>query len=263
MWSPRKDSVAMLDFAMGKIKSVPYKVNSRWVFYRLVQAGFIQKSEIKRFDYLLSRARKEFYGDFTPETLTDSIRQANFRGEFFAGYDLKLDSIEEQEYYVQLWFEAGAMHGQFEHFTRNYRVSLIPFRGDCSIPIKWEIAKKLEGIYGKYHKPIRILYFGDCDKKGFQILEAALADIRAWCKIGFEIERIGLTLEQAREFGLPENPDKPNSFQWESVESEDAERLILSSLSKYLTPVSDRLEEREKVLSDKIRTAMTEILEAV
>lgn len=61
-------------------------------------------------------------------------------------YQLDLDTNEEQDCYVQIWFEAEAMHQQFEYHTRNYRVSLVPFRGDCSIPLKWEIAKKLEAI---------------------------------------------------------------------------------------------------------------------
>ena len=259
-WHPRTESKEMLDYAMAKIKSVPYKVSSRWVFYRLVQAGFIPKSQINKFDYLLSKARKGFYGEWQPDTLTDSIRQTNFKGELSVSFGVELDNIEYQDYYVQLWFEAEAMHGQFEYFTKNYRVSLVPFRGDCSIPIKWELAKKLESAYGKYQKPIKVLYFGDCDKKGYQILEAALKDIRAWCKIPFDIERVGLTLDQAREFGLPENPDKPDSYQWEALENDHAKKLILESLSKYQQPISATLEEQEKVIHDKARTEIIEIL---
>lgn len=261
-WQPRAGGKALLDYAMVKIKSVPYKVSSRWVFYRIVQGGFIPKSKICKFDYLLSKARKGFYGEWQPDTLTDSIRQTNFKGEFHASFGLELDNIEFQDYYVQLWFEAEAMHGQFEYFTKNYRVSLVPFRGDCSIPIKWELAKKLEKAHKKYQKHIKILYFGDCDKKGYQILEAALRDIKAWCKTPFEIERVGLTLEQAREFGLPENPDKPNSYQWEALENEHAEKLILESLAKYQKPISATLKEQEKVIHGKIRTQMIDVLKA-
>jgi hypothetical protein len=250
----------MLDYAMGKIKSVPYKVSSRWVFYRLVQGGFIRKSETHKFDYVLSRARKGFYGEWQPDTLTDSIRQASFKGELSVSYGVELDNIECQDYYAQLWFEAEAMHGQFEYFTKKYRVSLVPFRGDCSIPIKWELAKKLEAAYGKYEKPVKILYFGDCDKKGYQILEAALKDIRAWCTAPFDVERVGLTIEQAREFGLPENPDKPDSYQWEALENDHAEKLILESLSKYQKSISTTLEEQEKVIRGRIRTQIIEVL---
>jgi len=261
-WQPRPDGKAILDYAMDKIKSVPYKVSSRWVFYRIVQGGFIPKSQINKFDYLLSRARKGFYSEWKPDTLTDSIRQTNFKGEFHASFGLELDNIEFQDYYVQLWFEAEAMHGQFEYFTKNYRVSLVPFRGDCSIPIKWELAKKLESAYRKYQKPIKVLYFGDCDKKGYQILDAAVKDIKAWCNVSFSIERVGLTLEQAREFGLPENPDKPDSYQWEALENEHAEKLILQNLAKYQQPMPATLKEHEKAVDNKVRTQIIEVLTA-
>jgi len=259
-WKPRIESQKMLDYAMAKIKSVPYKVSSRWVFYRLVQAGFLSKSSMAKFDYLLSRARKEFYGDWRPDTLTDSIRQADYKGELHIGYSVKLDSMEEQDFCVQLWFEAEAMHEQFEYHTQNYRVSLVPFRGDCSIPLKWEIAKKLDAIFAEYKKPIKILYFGDCDEKGLQILDAALRDIRAWCKIGFDVERVGLTEDQAKEFGLPENPEKPGNYQWEALPDESAEKLIVDALTKYQRPISPELEEHEKVIEDKVRASILGVL---
>lgn len=262
IWTPRTEGQEILDFAWCKIGSVPYKLSSRWLFYRVMQAGFITKKEIGKYDYLLSRARKTFYGQWRPDSLIDSIRRPVFRGEPEAWFDLELDAIADQDYYVQLWFEAEAMYGQFEYFTRNYRVSLIPFRGDCSIPIKWKLAKKLEAAYEKYEKPVKILYFGDCDKKGYQIPEAALKDIRAWCKVPFDIEHVGLTLDQAKEFGLPENPDKPNSYQWEALENDHAEKLILESLSKYQHPIPATLEEHEKAIHAKIRGQIIEVLNA-
>jgi hypothetical protein len=259
-WKPRIESQKMLDYAMGKIKSVPYKVSSRWVFYRLVQAGFLSKSAMGKFDYLLSRARKEFYGDWRPDTLTDSIRQADYKGELDVGYTVNLDTIKEQGFYVQLWFEAEAMHEQFEYHTQNYRVSLVPFRGDCSIPLKWEIAKKLESVHSEYKKPIKIFYFGDCDEKGLQILDAAWRDIRGWSKSSFCVERVGLTEEQAKEFGLPENPEKPGNYQWEALEDQHAKRLILGALIGYQQPISSALLERERTIRGKVRASIVAIL---
>jgi hypothetical protein len=259
-WRPRADSVKLLDYAMANIKSVPYKVSSRWTFYRVLQAGLIpDKKYIIKYDYLISRARKRFYGDWRPDTLVDSIRRTYFRGEFHAAYEVELDTTVDQDFYVQLWFEAEAMHEQFKYYSKDYRVSLVPFRGDCSIPIKWEIAKKLEAIADKYGKPIKILYFGDYDKKGFQILEAALRDIKAWCKIPFDIERVGLTEEQARTFNLPENPDHPG-YQWEALEDQHAKTLILGALSKYQKPVKTQLVMQEEFVQDRIREAMIGIL---
>jgi hypothetical protein len=261
-WQPKPEGQKILDYAMVKIKSVPYKPSSRWTFYRVVQDGLLLKSQIAKFDYLTSRARKSFYKEWRPDSLTDSIRQLVFRGEFNAVFNVEFDSIADQEYYVQLWFEAQAMYQQFDYHTKDYRVSLLPFRGDCSIAAKWDIAKKLEKAYEKYEKPIKILYFGDCDKKGIQIPKAAAKDIQNWCRVPFDVEHVGLTEEQARDFGLPENPEKRGNFQWEAVEDEDAKKLILESLSKYQHPFSQFLKQREEDVQDKVRTAILEVLHA-
>jgi len=260
-WKPQHDSEVLLDFGIAKIRSVPYPVSNRWLFYRVLQAGLIpDKSYIDKFDYVTSRARKEFYGEWRPDTLIDSVRRCYFEGEYEAYFHVQLDSITEQDRYIQIWFEAEAMHGQFEHYTATYRVSLIPFRGDLSIPMKWQIAKKLEEIAKKYDKPLQILYFGDYDKKGFQIIESAIRDIKAWCKTDFSIERIGLTLEQAKAFNLPENPDHPNAYQWEALDDAQAKQLILDSLNRYVKPTSTELTERENTLKAKIKTSMLQII---
>lgn len=260
-YNPQPENMELLDYAMAKINEVPYRVSSRWVFYQLVQAGFINKKDTRRFVSLLSRARKKFLGSWRPDTLADSIRECYFKGEGWYSFDLELNSIEKQNCYVQLWFEAEAMHEQFEYYTKNYRVSLIPFRGDVSIPIKWKIAKKIEEIASEYQKPIKILYFGDCDPKGKQIYSAALKDIKAWCNVNFDVERIGLTLEQAKRFGLPENPERANMYQWEALSDKQAAGLILGALNQYYTPVPSNVINTEDVLKEKISHKIREIID--
>lgn len=262
-WKPTAETERLLSFCLATIQSVPYKPNSRWLFYRALQAGLLKdksSASMHKYDYAVSRARKEFYQGWNPNILEDSIRQPYWKGEFFAGYDLKLENIETQENYVQIWFEAYAMYKQFRHYSQPYRVSLVPFRGDCSIPLKWALAKKLEIITATYHKPIRVKYFGDYDRKGFLILDAALKDIRAWCKAPFIIERVGLTLEQVKQFGIPENPEHPDAYQWEALTDAQAKELILGSLTPLVKPLPPALEEKEKVVSERIRKAMSDIL---
>ena len=259
-YKPHPKSQAILNYAMAKIRSVPYRVNTRWVFYQLVQAGFINKKGVTKFEMLLSRARKNFWNGWHPDTLADTVRQCNFKGEGWYTFNLELDSIEDQDFYVQLWFEAQAMHEQFEHYTRDYRVSLIPFRGDCSIPIKWQIAKKIEAMVTKYEKPVKVLYFGDYDLKGIQIYIAAVKDIKAWCNVPFDVERVGLTLEQAERFNLPENPERLSMYQWEALSDEQAQQLILGSLEKYLHKITPSQQKREKDLQEEIESKIRDVL---
>ena len=261
-WNVSEENRKILDYAMGKIKSVPYPVTARWTFYQLVQAGLVEKKKGATFGYLTRRARKEFFSGWYPGLLIDSVRESHFKGEKGAYFSYFEDSIREQEYYVQLWFEAEAMHGQFEYYTKDYRVSLVPFRGDCSIPMKWELAKKLENTATKYSLPIQILYFGDYDKKGLQIFQSALKDIRRWCKADFNVERIGLTLEQAQTLNIPDNPNNPGSYQWEALNDAKAGALIVEAVEKYVSQPSEQLLKYESETREKCIGVLTKILEA-
>jgi hypothetical protein len=89
-----------------------------------------------------------------------------------------------------------------------------------------------------------------------------LKDIRAWCSVPFDFETIGLTGEQAKDFGLPENPEKPRSFQWEALDDKDAKKLIVDEgVAKYLRPVPAALIDREKRIKGKIRKCILDILD--
>src|SRR5690606_12535114 len=112
-----------------------------------------------------------------------------------------------QDYYVELWFEARAMAQQFAYYTEH--ITLRPMGGHASIAFKWEIAKDLENASEWYGKPIRILYFGDLDPAGGTIMEVVEEDVRKWCGVDFDLIRCGLTMQQVRQYQVPENFEKP------------------------------------------------------
>ncbi len=274
-YNPHPRTAQILDYAMEKIKSVPYRPNSRWVFYRVYQKFGLKKEDVKLFDNWTSKARKRFYKEWRPDILADSIRKPSFRGQGFKsveqwlGYTIAtiknqtciLEKISKQKYYIQLWFEAEAMHEQFKYFTNGYHVSLVPFRGDVSIAIKWEIAKRLERIYKNYQKPIVILYFGDLDTKGEEIPENALKDIKNWCGINFKTYWCGLTKKQIRKYKLPENPEKPGQYQWEALEHDQAGELILNVLDKFLDKkIIDKIVEQEREAEEEFKERLGKLM---
>lgn len=239
----REKSTGILERAMAHIQSVSYQVSARWVFYRLLQDGlYYSKENYAGFLALLSQARKQFYKEWRPDTLADETRKAIVQRGRFATADewllamarnkCRLDEWYEQPYYCEVWFEAQAMQQQFEHYSKH--VTLRPFRGDPSIPYKWSIAKELEDAYETYEHEIVILYFGDLDKKGLQIPNSALSDIRAWCNVPFEFIHCGLNEEQVEEYAIPENPEKPGEYQWEALDDFSAGQIIANSLDEYL-----------------------------
>lgn len=274
-----KKTIVILGRALELIESVPYKVSLRWVFYQLLQEGIYgKKNDYLKWKALCSRYRKRFEFGFDPTTLADDTRARIQRS---GGYQdlaqclsrlvsdtvdsvsFHIDHFHQQEHYVELWFEAKAMAGQFKHYTRG--IDLIPFGGDPSIPFKWDIAKELENNAVIYGKPLAVLYFGDYDKHGLEIVDSAESDIRAWSSAEFELTRCGLTPEQVDKYGVPENPSKPGEYQWEALGDSAAREIINESLSEYIDlelidTVNDEAQRQEELWRDRIETALDELI---
>ena len=268
-WQPNKKSAAILDRAWQHVQSVSYKVTLRWLFYRLLQDGFYSgKSDYGAMVQLFSRARCCFYENWHPATLSDEGRRAIPHGagehatvEDWIAYITKgnwacnLDHFYQQEYYVEAWFEANAMAGQFRQHTNG--ITLRPMGGQPSIPYKWQAAKELEVAAQKYGKPVVVLYFGDLDDKGSEISDTIENEVSQWCSVGFEFVRCGLTIEQVNEYNVPENFEHPGAYQWEALTDGAAGEIIEGCISEYLdedvaVTTSEGAEEAENLFNEYV-----------
>lgn len=270
-YTPRPEQSALLDRAYELVKSVPYEVTARWLFYGLLQESFFKGKDAYKGKFLplLAKARKSFYKEWTPETLADDTRLAVIRGNgwlsevgFFRDVGRAVCTLDKwylQDHYVELWFEAKAMKGQFEYYTDH--ITLRPFGGDPSIYFKWQIAKELAEKFERYEKPIVILYFGDMDPKGFQIPISAVKDIRQWARVDFEFIRCGLNPGHEITFDIPENPDKPGTFQWEALTDEAARGLIKGWTEKFVSQgLFDTLESLETDITNQFHERWHEFI---
>lgn len=276
---PKPETQKILNTALGHVRSVPYKVSLRWVFYRLYQDGLYKtKKGYDNFEGICSKARHTNWRGWNPDTLADETREVISRTfgkpsmeeaiedmavDLAYNIDLSIDHFYRQKTYCELWYEARAMTGQFRHYTE--KIDLIPMGGQPSISYKWEIAKRLETKNLIYEKPIKILYFGDEDLAGHDIESDIEEDTKKWCEIPFEIVWCGLTKAQAKKYGIPESIEK-KGYQWEALSDESASEIIKASLDKYIDPKIMEEAERERVESEDhwseiIREAVSEAIE--
>ncbi len=271
-YQPKPETAALLAWCLAEVKALPYAATTRWLFYNAAQnyvplkGRRFTKKDYKNFIHLLSRARKAFYGGWTPATLMDDKREIHQIGggwdtpaewfESFRERTCTLDKRRTQNKIIILCYEAQAMHRQFEYYTEEYYVSLVPFSGDASIDHKWKLARMIDDLHQYYELPVKILYFGDLDEKGMQIPKSAIRDVRAWCRTDFEYARIGLCPEHVERWSLIENPEKPG-YQWEAMSDAAARELIIGALDAEIdrTAIWDVL-EREEAATDRWKQAI-------
>jgi hypothetical protein len=276
-YTPKARTAAILDRAYDLVKSVPYQVSARWLFYQLLQEGYYKtKADYKnQFSKAVSNARRAFYKDWRPDTLVDDRREVITRGDGFtdgaewleavARAECSIDKWQSQPVYLECWYEANAMSAQFEYYTRH--VTLRPMGGQPSIPYKWRAAKELERAAGTYGKPIKVLYFGDLDSAGETISQTIERDVRTWSAAPFEFIRCGLTLEQVRQYDVPENIDKPGAYQWEALSDTGANEIITGYLTRLLrldafTAAERREKHAARWLTDTLTSLLPQFTEA-
>lgn len=284
-YTPTARNAAIIDRASHYVRSVPYQVTARWVFYRLLQEGiYSQKAGYKHLLALLSRARKKFSHGWRPDTLADDTRAALVRGDGFASPQDWLDAIKDQQscfldhwatqpMYIECWFEAAAMQAQFDYYA-NENVPLLAFHGDVSIPEKWNAAQRLADRWYELHKPTTIYYFGDLDPKGLTIPLSAWSDIRLWAvalarqrdmESGREFdhsltfERVGLNPGDEVTYTLPENPERPDTYQWEALSDDDARDLIGRANNLLDLDAFDAIDTQENDTAERVRRHLDDL----
>ena len=243
-YKPQKQAADVLTRAMGYLKSVPYKVTLRWLFYNLYQDGtYTDKSQYQAFSKTISRARHAFWGGWHPNTLSDDTRRAviprggwgsvdSWVNSFGHNETCTLDHWLFQNTYIEIWFEARAMKAQFQHYTNN--VVLVPMAGHPSISFKYQMAKRLEAAGRDYGLPIVVLYFGDLDTGGKMIPKVAKRDVEGWCDVDFDFIRCGINPEHPARYNMTENFEKPGEYQWEALADAAAKELITTNVNRFV-----------------------------
>lgn len=273
-------TAAILDAGWAHLRSVDYKVSARWLFYRLLQDGLYRdkkKDYRNKFLKTFSRARHTCWQEWRPDSLEDDRREFEIRSngaeddneaelwlKFRVGKatSVPFDHTYRQDAYVACFYEAQAMHNQFKKYTRN--IDLYPMGGEPSIPYKHRVAKRLEEAYEQYEKPIVVLYFGDADEGGRQIVETVQYDIGRWCSAPVEFTWCGLTETQAEQYGVPDNPDRPGSYQWEALDDAAAAEIITAALAENLDlSLMDKAAEEAAEFKAKWDGRLAEALEVL
>ena len=237
-----KDEIMNIKFAIYDLLEAEHPMTVRQVFYRLVSAGVVDKTEAQYKSTvcrLLTEMRLQHSEDPIDALLNpvptipygwiaDNTRWMR-KPVTFSGTDDALRRTAElyrrnlwddADAYVEVWLEKEALAGVLIPETVEYDVPLMVTRGYPSLSFVAEAAE----VIGNKDKPAFLYYFGDRDPSGVDIprhIEERLAELAPWAEIHFE--KIAVTTEQIETLGLPTRPTKKSdtrskTFVGESVE---------------------------------------------
>lgn len=280
------------------LKQYEYPLTLRQVYYRLVAAGIIDntKSNYTSLSKILVKAREREEVDY--RRIEDRVRSTIQDNYALPGptdlYNMMSNNIEYvankyrrdpwlvQDNYVEVWLEKDALSTVVSRIATNqYCVPVAVNRGFGSFSFIKEGAKRL---YQASHeilevdgqnisrkggdKSPHILYFGDFDPSGEDMVRDLQRRIMLYGAPGVKVHKIALTKEQIKEWSLPPAPVKTsdtraNKFieangynsavELDALDPSDLQNIVKAAIEEYIDPdlwnasIDKSKEDREQI----------------
>lgn len=120
----------------------------------------------------------------------------------------RINRQEGQENYIEVWVEKDALSNVFARVTNPYHISLMVNKGYSSSSAMYEAAKRFKYAYINKGQSGKLLYFGDHDASGKDMVRDVEERLTEMGVIDLVVYNPSLTMEQITQYGPPENPAK-------------------------------------------------------
>ena len=194
----------------------------RQIYYQLVGQQIIENSlkEYGKLSRMTTKARLQGVIDWTAiedrsRSMTEwqqyESREAFIdeqRETVFDGYIRNL--MQSQLEYLEIWTEKDALSSLFKRVAGRYGIPVIVARGFSSISFVFELRSRVDRELSERERPTRIIYLGDFDPSGVEMLPSMLQtlyDEMGVCQEILQGDRIALLPEQIEQHDLPSSPD--------------------------------------------------------
>jgi hypothetical protein len=115
---------------------------------------------------------------------------------FLSDYERCL--VQSQEVYVELWIEKDALSTVFEQVASPFCLRVVTRRGYNSVTLEADYYRRAEEAIAKGQRPV-VLYFGDFDPSGNNMLEASLITLKKEMGLSeLKVKRVALTKAQVK-----------------------------------------------------------------
>ena len=206
--------IAAIERAIYDALAADHPQTLRGLFYRLESQGVVPKTDaaykttVMRLSVRMRRA-----GVLPYDWLSDNTRWMRKPRTHSSLIDLlrssaavyRRDLWASQDVYVEVWCEKDALAGVLAEVTMPYDVPLMVSRGYASVTYLHSAAETITAA----GKPTYLYYFGDYDPSGLDISRRIEQELRRMAPdVEIHFERVAVTADQIREYGLPTRPTK-------------------------------------------------------
>lgn len=179
-----------------------YPRTLRSYYYQLVVRGLFPnvQTSYDNLSQLLVRSRRN--GTIPYDVFSDSSRpryityfDTDLQDYVDTFRDYKSDWWKNQDRRIVLWLEKDALMNVVEPIAQRYHVDLYCGKGDTSLTVTYEAAKRINDI----GQDTTILYLGDFDPKGMEMEGSLYNTLQEDHDCSFEHDRIAVAYDQAKE----------------------------------------------------------------
>ena len=192
-----------------------YRLTLRQLYYQLVSRDYIpnQVKEYNKLSRTVTRLRMGGYIDW--DAIEDRLRipkipysaddPSDALGDLISQY--RLDRMENQDVYIEVWTEKDALSGIMERVTRKYHIRLVVNRGYSSASAMYSAMYRFKRQKDE-GKECYVLYLGDHDPSGLDMDRDIDERLKKFFLYGVNVKRLALTSSQIERYNPPENPAK-------------------------------------------------------
>ena len=206
--------IAECNLVITDYQAQGFRLTLRQLYYQLVQANIIANTEkvYRKLSATVSDGRLAGLIDW--DAIEDRIRQPVTNNEWgsveqivaAAISQFRLARWDNQDNYVELWVEKDALAGVLAPLGRRYHVTIMVNRGYSSQSAMKESAERFRDAI-QQGKTCHLLYLGDHDPSGEDMVRD-IGDRLEMFGVVVYVNKIGLTMDQVRQYDPPPNPAK-------------------------------------------------------
>lgn len=271
----RMEYISVINSILEDFQKKGYRLTLRQLYYQLVAGAVIPNrvQEYSRLSSVLVAARMNGLTDW--RMIEDRIRKPQHvyyvRDVNDALEDTirhyRLDRQKGQENCVEVWTEKDAVSNILKRVTQHFHLRLMVNRGYSSCSAMKEAADRLRHA----HQKRIVLYVGDHDPSGLDMIRDVGSRLDEFELKEFEIIHIALTAEQIQRFSPPPNPAKitdprakwyisvhgNQSWELDALKPEDLEAIVRQNVESFIDlDLFESMLQKEQDDIEKLRDVM-------